>query len=143
MAGVDAIRADIAAAVATLEGWRESRAAPGRFGSEPADSLHKAYAVDIAETQATGNLQQRVTEGAWVQTAFVLRYCLKLRLDGARADLDTAMQEERRALAACVSLHRPEYTVALERVEARDTSPEGYMLGSARLIAHHLYDLSP
>lgn len=141
MAALDTIRSDLAAAVTAL-GWRESRFAPGLFGSDPVDAMHRLFAIDLAETQSTGNIQQRAAEGVWVQTAFVLRYSLRYRVDGRAGDITEALQQERAAVAACVALHADEYTVALERIEARDTSRDGFLTGAARLIAHHLYDLA-
>jgi hypothetical protein len=142
MARLEAIHADLTAAVQAIQPWRYSRWAPGLFGSDPQDALSQSFAIDIAETTATGNIQQLPSEGAWCQTAMILRYCIRLRADGVAIDYPAAFVLERQVVAACVALHEPDYTVALERIEARDTSREGYLFGSARFIVHHLYDLS-
>lgn len=111
---VSAVRQRIAAALAAIEGWRESNLAPGLFpGQEPRALQHLAFAVAVPESPALRD-RQKPALGAPVETAVEVVFLHRLRGDAQVSDFDAFLDAEQTALEAVIGIARTDLVLGFE-----------------------------
>ena len=96
------VRAAVAAQVATVSGFRESRFPPQYFGRMQNTIANKAYTVQIG-TILAGDDRQRRTVGEYLQTAIIIRFASRLRPhDCYPTDYDSSFDLLQQIIAAVI-----------------------------------------
>ena len=91
MTTASAIRAAIAARVALLTGWAESRFLADRLGYDPASVAHLAYSVDLPNGQAVGHRQKPTI---YQQETVVIRFTHRVSPKDQVDSYDAALTAE-------------------------------------------------
>ncbi len=133
------LRSLLATALASVSGWRESTSAPGIFGTDPQPSMHKSFAVGIAETSVPTTEGRHVNSAAGVlaETTAEVRWGYLLRADAQVTDHTAALTAEAALAKACCGVSRAGgVKVRLDRAQ-RDTSQSGWLLGTLRFRVIH------
>lgn len=134
---VSQLRARVAAAVAALSGWTQSRWPPGRFGADTDQLLPLSFAVEIAATEQHPTPgRQTPALGCSAESMVVVAWAYRLRGDAPVSDLDAATAAEATMLAAVVGASQADLHLTFDAAD-RDTSTEGWLLGRARFRALH------
>lgn len=136
------IRTRVAAGVAALTGWTQSRFPPGRFGADTDQLLPLSFAVEIAATDLHPTPgRQTPALGCSAESVVVVAWAYRLRGDAPVTDLDAATTAEAAMLAAVVGVSQADLHLTFQGAE-RDTTTEGWLLGQARFRALHRFALT-
>ena len=141
---VSAVRSRIAAAIALLSGWTESRYPAPLFRLATgggAGQIHHTFAVQPAGTSpepAMAGQRQRLSEGVRTGTTIAVHFAHRLRADAAISDIDSAWDAVELIIRTVMGVSLTNLHIAIDRVLTPTISPSGeYFLAELRFIAAH------
>ncbi len=141
---VTQIRQRIAAAIATIEGWTESRHPADRLGKDTKSQAHQAFAVSLPDT-TTKDPGHKTAHGVYCKTQVQVRWSYQLRDDAVVSDTDAALTAET-ALVAAIFTQTDGTGISSLTVDTRRraSTPEGtHLVGEIRLTVAHFLALVP
>ena len=140
------IHADIAATLAGVAGWRESRWPYDLLGMDPDSAVHKTFAVGFGPTTPLGEMRrggrQQPAAGVQVETAFYVRILWRLRPDALRADYLAATDGEHDLVKALSGDWPASTHLFFRAVSERQALETGWYVGTTAWDVHHGYALS-
>lgn len=101
------LRARIATAIESLDGFSESRWSASLLGSDTSHVAHKSFAVDVPNTRILQpQVRQKLSEGLLVQSDLVVSYVYSIRGDAQVADMAAALTVDQAVLHAVMGVSR-------------------------------------
>lgn len=140
------VRAAVAARLAALSGWTESRFAADLFGRDPDSTLHKGFAVGLGNTEdrRADGYRGRPSEGLLTDSEVIVRFGYRLQ---PKAQNDTRDLAEAAGQELVVSMMAYDATwpndikIQLRQVTAEVTPSGEWFLGTQAYNVTHTLPL--
>ena len=117
------IRARLAAGIAALSGFTESRISYDNFGRSPNSMAHKAFAVGVGRTTPRG--RPRHSDGYHSDTDFPIRVLVKLRPKARISSYGDGLDVEHAAIKAALGVSLANCQILLDSILSPITDPDG------------------
>ena len=136
------VRQRVAAPLADLAGWRESRWSQQLFRSDPRPGSHLSYAVGISASGLhSGERRQRRSEGLLVETAVTVTFSQVVKGDDMNGSQDAALDAIELVIRTVLGASRNDLHLLYSNY-ALSTAAEGYIVADVEFRAIHRITLT-
>ena len=133
------VRSEVAAKVALVDGFQETKHSPDFFGRTENTVAHKAFGVRLAASTAMEERQRR-SVGVYVSTPIQVIFSYRLRpLDIYPTDYDLAMDTEEGVIARVLESYATnnQFTIRYEGSTREVTESQEYVIITLEFTALH------
>ena len=133
------VRSEVAAKVALLAGFQETKHSPDFFGRTENTVAHKAFGVRLASSSAMEERQRRAV-GVYVSTPIQVVFSYRLRpLDIYPTDYDLSMDTEESVIQKVLEAYSQDnqFTIRYEGTVREVTESQEYIIMTLEFTALH------